>query len=88
MSIILLLLACSEKEATKPPEPVKAKPEEVKAAAPPRANTCTGTWPSYWQDPKFESQTMWKGQTVTNTAASQGWEKGKPGWTKIGRAHV
>jgi hypothetical protein len=30
------------------------------------ANTCTGTYPSYWQDiaPKFAD--MWKGQTITN----------------------
>ncbi|MBT0570150.1 hypothetical protein KIK84_07425 [Curvibacter sp. CHRR-16] len=30
------------------------------------ANTCTGTYPSYWQDiaPKFAD--MWKGQTISN----------------------
>ncbi|MFG6448871.1 hypothetical protein ACG0Z6_11560 [Roseateles sp. BYS180W] len=36
------------------------------ADAPKPANTCTGTYPSYWQDmaPKFVD--MWKGQTITN----------------------
>ena len=37
-------------------------------------NTCSGTWPGYWQDvdPKF--QEMWAGQTITNapTAAWTG----------------
>jgi hypothetical protein len=31
-------------------------------AAPPAHNdsTCTGTWPSYWQDPAFDKTTMWE----------------------------
>ncbi len=36
-------------------------------------NTCSGTYPSYWQDinPKFSK--MWQGQTITN-APTQAWD--------------
>ncbi|MGF1683720.1 hypothetical protein [Photobacterium minamisatsumaniensis] len=36
-------------------------------------NTCTGTWPSYWQDvnPKFKD--MWEGQSITN-APTAAWD--------------
>jgi hypothetical protein len=37
-------------------------------------NTCTGTYPAYWQDidPKFSE--MWEGQSITN-APTEGWDK-------------
>ncbi|MBN1207590.1 MAG: hypothetical protein JXB05_22165 [Myxococcaceae bacterium] len=28
--------------------------------------TCSGPYPSYWQDPKFTSTGMWMGQTISN----------------------
>jgi hypothetical protein len=34
-------------------------------------NTCTGTYPSYWQDPKFGQ--MWSGQTISD-APPQNWQ--------------
>jgi hypothetical protein len=34
--------------------------------------TCTGTFPSYWQDPDPRFADMWRGQTVSN-APPEGW---------------
>lgn len=49
-------------------EAASVKPSVSKAASTPYTpvNTCTGTYPSYWQDidPKFAG--MWKGQAVSN----------------------
>ena len=33
-------------------------------------NTCTGTWPSYWQDVDVKFREMWAGQTITNAPTS------------------
>jgi hypothetical protein len=84
MLILALLLACGDEDKT-PKEPVK--PEAVKPAAPalpssvPVGNTCSGTYPSYWQDPAFAAQGMWEGQKVSNTPESAGWTPDKPYYT-------
>ncbi|APV50171.1 hypothetical protein BWI17_11035 [Betaproteobacteria bacterium GR16-43] len=45
------------------------------------AGTCTGVWPSYWQDPAFDKVGMWLGQKVTNSPASQNWNPKNPAYT-------
>ena len=45
------------------------------------ASPCTGVWPSYWQDPAFNVQGMWAGQTVSDTPAAQNWTPGNPAYT-------
>lgn len=48
---------------------------DAPAAETPRAalvrNPCSGTYPSYWQDPRFED--MWEGQTISNRPPA-GWK--------------
>ena len=61
-----LLFACNSQ--TEDPT-VTAKPEPVTPEQPPvvpvaDAGTCTGTYPSYWQDPKFPE--MYEGQLVSD----------------------
>src|SRR5262245_61820726 len=34
--------------------------------------TCAGPYPSYWQDPKFESVGMWEGQKISDQPPA-GW---------------
>src|SRR5260221_10905638 len=51
----------------------------VSAAA--AAGTCTGVWPSYWQDPAFAQVGMWRAQKVSNTPVSQNWTPENPGYT-------
>ncbi len=51
----------------------------VSAAA--AAGTCTGVWPSYWQDPAFAKVGMWRDQKVSNTPVSQNWTPENPGYT-------
>jgi hypothetical protein len=45
------------------------------------ASPCSGTWPAYWQDPAFDKQGMWEGQTVSDTPASQNWTPQNPAYT-------
>lgn len=45
------------------------------------ASTCSGTWPSYWQDPAFAKSGMWDGQQVSNTPTSQRWAPSNPAYT-------
>lgn len=35
-------------------------------------NTCTGTWPSYWQDPEPRFKAQWEGQSISNQPP-KGW---------------
>lgn len=61
-----LLIACSPKTETKPEKDTTEKPKTdiVKVVQP--TGTCTGVYPSYWQDPKFPE--MYEGQQVSNQA--------------------
>lgn len=64
---VLVGIACLSGAAIAADKPHKAagsKPAAAKPYVP--VNTCTGTYPSYWQDidPKFAE--MWKGQDVSN----------------------
>ena len=44
-------------------------------------SVCSGTWPSYWQDPAFNSAGMWDGQYISNTPASQNWTPSSSAYT-------
>ncbi|RBP47071.1 hypothetical protein [Arenicella xantha] len=65
-----LLFACSDQSSTPTDTSLKqASVEVAPVPAPPTApvqnkGTCTGTYPSYWQDPKFPE--MYEGQTVSD----------------------
>ncbi len=37
-------------------------------------NTCSGTYPSYWQDPAAKFKGMWTGQKITN-APTNTWKQ-------------
>ena len=61
------LFSCSG--TVPPPQPSVASVPSPRAVKPPPrvqpiAETCTGTYPSYWQDPKFPD--MWAGQRISN----------------------
>jgi len=73
LSAALLIGLASASSAAPPTAP----------AAPPAHNdsTCTGTWPSYWQDPTFDKTTMWEDQQVSDTPKSQHWDKSNPQYT-------
>jgi hypothetical protein len=61
---LLVLVACSD-----PREADDARSERSKTNG---EGTCTGTFPSYWQDPDPRFAGMWRGQTVSN-APPEGW---------------
>lgn len=42
---------------------------------------CSKVWPAYWQDPAFDKQGMWAGQTVSDTPAAQKWDPSNPAYT-------
>ena len=58
------LFACAEDK--EPVQPAEISPAEPAPALTAVANTCSGTYPSYWQDPKFPE--MYAGQEVSNQA--------------------
>lgn len=47
----------------------------------PKPGTCTGTWPSSWQDPTPSFAMQWQGQTISNTPAIHNWNPGNPSYT-------
>ena len=69
---IVALGGCGEKREPAPLPAAVAASAVVQAAAPVAAgpvaavagNTCSGTYPSYWQEPRFAD--MWAGQKVSN----------------------
>lgn len=60
VSLSVLLVACDKTDNSTKTE----KPDNQKTAVVKTSGTCTGTFPSYWQDPKFPK--MYEGQTVSN----------------------
>lgn len=59
------VIACAEDK--EPVQPAETSPAGPAPAAPTSvASTCSGTYPSYWQDPKFPE--MYAGQEVSNQA--------------------
>lgn len=73
--VVLSFLACETEEQPKPmPQP------EVKVEKPVQ-DTCTGTYPSYWQDPDPKFAGQWQGQKVSNTPDSQNWNPQNPAYT-------
>ena len=66
MALCLGMIAACGEQATESTEMAGAGPSvEV-------ANTCTGTWPSYWQDPNPKFAQQWAGQPITNQPPT-GW---------------
>jgi len=59
---LLIVGACGRQGSDPPPTPVPAT----------EAGTCTGVFPSYWQDPAPKFSPMWAGQVQSNTPPS-GW---------------
>ncbi|KQN21439.1 hypothetical protein ASE86_14535 [Sphingomonas sp. Leaf33] len=53
----------------------------AKASAVASVSPCSGTWPSYWQDPAFQNVGMWRGQTISDTPAAQNWTPANPAYT-------
>ena len=62
-------------------EPQARSPGAATAKRVAIASPCSGTWPSYWQDPAFQQSGMWKGQTISDTPAAQNWTPRNPAYT-------
>lgn len=72
---LLAFLACDGAEETvKAPPPPPPQPKVVQ-------DTCTGTYPAYWQDPDPKFAGQWLDQTVSNTPDSQNWNPQNPAYT-------
>jgi hypothetical protein len=70
LALFMLLPACT---SAPPAEPTTAPPAAAPAAdarAPVVSGTCSGTFPSYWQDPAPGFASMWTGQTISNQPPS------------------
>lgn len=64
---ILLIAGCASRPAADPAPPAAGGPRASVAQ-----NPCSGTFPSYWQDPAPKFALMWEGQTISNQPPS-GW---------------
>ncbi len=62
LSFGLLLSACGEKAQN---DMVAAQAPETTSSSV-TSGTCSGTYPSYWQDPAAKFSNMWKGQEISN----------------------
>lgn len=74
LALLPALAACAQESSNDSDSTSPAL--EAKVASP-----CSGVWPSYWQDPKFDSAGMWEDQAVSNTPAAQSWAPGNAAYT-------
>ena len=78
LALPLLVLAVAAQAGCEKKAAQSSAPPAVKVAV---ASPCSGVWPSYWQDPAFNAQGMWAGQTVSDTPDSQNWTPANPAYT-------
>ena len=78
LALPLLVLAVAAQAGCEKKAAQSSAPPAVKVAV---ASPCSGVWPSYWQDPAFNAQGMWAGQTVSDTPESQNWTPANPAYT-------
>lgn len=71
LASLLLVAACADRSAV--PAATAAQPATGSGRATVVRDSCSGTFPSYWQDPAPRFADMWDGQTVSNRPP-QGWK--------------
>src|SRR5262249_14821626 len=78
LSIVVSAASCGKDVEPQAPSPPLSPPKREPPPRPPApraavvADTCSGTWPSYWQDPAPAFAAMWTGQKISD-APPPGW---------------